>query len=55
LDAIAAQFKNATRSASKIPGTIQTCLEALETLGLVAQHTENTQTKWYFAELQKAG
>jgi SAM-dependent methyltransferase len=55
VDTIAAQFKNATRSASKIPGTIQTCLEALETLGLVAQHTENSKVTWYFAELQKAG
>jgi Fe2+ or Zn2+ uptake regulation protein len=49
--AIAAQFKNATRSKP----TIQTCLDALETLGLVAQHTENNQVTWYFAELQKAG
>jgi hypothetical protein len=44
---IAKQFKNATR--------IQTCLEALETLGLVAQHSENSKVTWYFAELQKAG
>jgi DNA-binding IclR family transcriptional regulator len=48
---IAKQFKNATRSKS----TIQTCLEALETLGLVAQHSENSKVTWYFAELQKAG
>jgi SAM-dependent methyltransferase len=51
LDTIATQFKNATRSKP----TIQTCLEALETLGLVAQHTENSKVTWYFAELQKAG
>jgi very-short-patch-repair endonuclease len=51
VDTIAAQFKNATRSKP----TIQTCLEALETLGLVAQHTENGQVTWYFAELQKTG
>jgi Fe2+ or Zn2+ uptake regulation protein len=50
-DTIATQFKNATRSKP----TIQTCLEALETLGLVAQHTENRKVTWYFAELQKAG
>jgi Spy/CpxP family protein refolding chaperone len=51
VDAIAAQFKNATRSKAKI----QDCLDALETLGLVAQHTENGQVTWYFAELQKTG
>lgn len=51
VEAIAAQFKNATRSKAKI----QTALEALETLGLIAQHTENSQVTWYFAELQKAG
>jgi predicted transcriptional regulator len=54
LDAIATQFKNATRSNSKIPAKIQDCLDALETLGLVAQHTENSKVTWYFAELQKA-
>jgi hypothetical protein len=51
VDAIAAQFKNATRSKPKI----QAALEALETLGLVTQHNETTQTTWYFTELQKAG
>ncbi len=34
---------------------IQTTLEALETLGLVAKHLENGHITWYFAELQKAG
>jgi hypothetical protein len=51
VEAIAAQFKNATRSKAKI----NDCLDALETLGLVAQHTENSKVTWYFAELQKAG
>jgi hypothetical protein len=51
VEAIAAQFKNATRSKAKI----NDCLDALETLGLVAQHTENGKVTWYFAELQKAG
>jgi hypothetical protein len=51
VEAIAAQFKNASRSKPKI----QAALEALETLGLVTQHNETTQTTWYFTELQKAG
>ncbi len=51
IDAIANQFKNATRSKAKI----KDCLDALETLGLVAQHAENSNVTWYFGELQKAG
>jgi hypothetical protein len=38
---IAAQFKTATRSTRKILGKIQDAIDALETLGLVTQHTEN--------------
>jgi very-short-patch-repair endonuclease len=48
IDAIATQFKNASRSKAKI----QTSLEALETLGIVTQHSENSEAKWYFTELQ---
>ncbi|MFM2431964.1 MAG: hypothetical protein RLZZ511_3177 [Cyanobacteriota bacterium] len=49
VDAIAAQFKNATRSKAKI----QDAIDALETLGLVTQHTENHKTTWYFTDHQK--
>ena len=48
VDAIVQQFKNASRSESKI----QDALEALETLGIVTQHTEDSQITWYFTDLQ---
>jgi len=31
------------------------CLESLEALRIVANHTEDGMTRWYLAELQKAG
>jgi hypothetical protein len=45
-----AQFKNASRSTSKIPGKIQAAIAARETL--VTQPIENGKTTWYFTELQ---
>ncbi len=48
VDTIAQQFKNASRSESKI----QDAIDALETLGIVTRHTENEQTTWYFTDLQ---
>ena len=48
VDTIVQQFKNASRSESKI----QDALEALETLGIVTQHTEDSQITWYFTDLQ---
>ena len=48
VDTIVQQFKNASRSESKI----QDALEALETLGIVTQHTEDSQMTWYFTDLQ---
>ena len=48
VDAIAQQFKNASRSESKI----QDAIDALETLGIVTQHTEANQITWYFTDLQ---
>ena len=51
IDQIAVQFKGASRQKT----TILTCLESLEALGIVANHTEDGMTRWYLAELQKAG
>jgi len=51
IDQIAVQFKGAARQKT----TILTCLESLEALGIVANHTEDGMTRWYLAELQKAG
>ena len=34
---------------------IPDCLESLETLGIIAHHTENGTDRYYLAELQKAG
>ncbi len=48
LAAIVQQFKNASRSESKI----QDALDALETLGIVTKHTEDSPITWYFTELQ---
>jgi hypothetical protein len=52
VDAIVAQFKNATRSKDKIQEALE-ALETLETLGIVTQHPEDDgQITWYFTELQ---
>ena len=50
VDQIAAQFKGAARQKT----TILTCLESLEALGIVTNHTESgDSSRWYLAELQK--
>ena len=49
--AIAAQFKGTAKQKATIPD----CLESLETLGIIARHTENGTDRYYLAELQKAG
>ena len=50
VDQIAAQFKGAVRQKT----TILTCLESLEALGIVTNHTESgDSSRWYLAELQK--
>ena len=51
VDAIAAQFKGTAKQKATIPD----CLESLETLGIIAHHTENGTDRYYLAELQKAG
>ncbi|MCU0570825.1 MAG: hypothetical protein MUF49_30180 [Oculatellaceae cyanobacterium Prado106] len=51
IDQIAAQFKGATRQKQ----SLLTCLESLEALGIVASHLEEGTSRWYLAELQKAG
>jgi len=50
IDQIAAQFKSASRQKQ----TILTCLESLETLGIIAKHSEDSSDRWYLAELQQA-
>jgi hypothetical protein len=50
IEQIAAQFKSATRQKQ----AILTCLESLEALGIVTNHAEESGTRWYLAELQKA-
>ena len=49
--AIATQFKDAAKQKATIPDR----LESLETLGIVARHTEDRTDRYYLAELQKAG
>ena len=51
VSAIAAQFKGTAKQKATIPD----CLESLETLGIIARHTENGTDRYYLAELQKAG
>jgi|GEM_PF-6224992 len=41
--------------AAKNNHTIPDCLESLETLGIIAHHTENGTDRYYLAELQKTG
>ena len=48
--AIAAQFKGTAKQKATIPD----CLESLETLGIIAHHTEEGTDRYYLAELQKA-
>ena len=45
---IASQFKTASQSKHKI----ESCLESLEALGIVASHNEEAITHWYSSELQ---
>ena len=51
IDQLSAQFKGTTKQKATIPD----CLESLETLGIVARHTEDGTDRYYLAELQKAG
>ena len=48
--AIAAQFKGTAKQKATIPD----CLESLETLDIIARHTEEGTDRYYLAELQKA-